>query len=142
MIAAAALGGMGPEAKTAVPVLAELLKDKDSYVRLAAASALWQIGPKAETDILVLAELLKDKESYIRLAAALALWSIGPKAETNAELLMGKDDVCESAVMALGDIGPEAKAAVPALTVLLGDRSEYIRNAAAEALENINQEKK
>ena len=34
--------------KTAVPLLLRLLKDEDSYVRLAAASALGEFGPAAK----------------------------------------------------------------------------------------------
>jgi HEAT repeat protein len=37
------LGEIGPKAKPAVPVLAELLKDKDGDVRKAAAEALEEI---------------------------------------------------------------------------------------------------
>ncbi len=44
---AVALGQMGWEARSAVPYLLELLKDRDAMVRHDAAQALEQIDPKA-----------------------------------------------------------------------------------------------
>jgi len=38
---------------------------------------------------------------------------------------------------ALGEIGPAAKAAVPALSEALKDKDENLRNAATEALKKI-----
>ena len=43
---------------------------------------------------------------------------------------------------ALGDIGPKAKAAVPALSEALKDQNEYVRRRAAQALSNIGPEAK
>ena len=37
----------------------------------------------------------------------------------------------------LGEIGPPAKAAIPALTRALKDEDEYVHKAAAEALKKI-----
>lgn len=99
--AAQALGQIGPEAKTAVPALAELLKDAESYVRSTAAGALGQIGPEAKGAVSGLIELLKDTESWVR----------------------------SNALDTLGKIGPEAKPAVPALVKLLKEsRGEHPRH--------------
>ncbi len=52
-----------------------------------------------------------------------------------------KDDdqgVRESAAIALGNIGPDAKAAVPILTEVLKDEDKYVREGAAWALEKIS----
>ena len=137
---------IGPDAKTAIPVLAELLKDKD--VRVAAAYALGGIGPDAKIAIPVLTELLKDKN--VRVAAASALGGIGPDAKTAipalTELLKNKDFnvrvTRETAARALGEIGPDAKTAIPALTELLKDEDSYVRFAAASALGEISPESK
>ena len=37
------LGRIGPDAKSAIPALAELLNDKDQKVRKVAAVSLWKI---------------------------------------------------------------------------------------------------
>ena len=73
--AAVALGGIGPEAKTAVPALTDLLNDKERAVRHAAASALGNVGPEAKTAIPALTELLKE-QGVIRETAAEALTKI------------------------------------------------------------------
>jgi hypothetical protein len=46
--AASALGGIGPEAKEAVPALITTLKDQNVDVRRYAASVLGEIGPPAK----------------------------------------------------------------------------------------------
>ena len=50
--------------------------------------------------------------------------------------LLGNEEG-ETAAIALGQIGEEAKAAVPALTTLLGDKAAENRAAAAFALGEI-----
>ena len=72
--AATVLRQIGPAAKTAIPTLTELLKDKEAKVRAAAAGALGKIGPDAMPAIPVLAELLKDQNRLVRSDIALALW--------------------------------------------------------------------
>jgi len=47
------------------------------------------------------------------------------------------EDVREAAAFALGEIGPDAKAAVPVLSKALRDGDEGVREAAADALEKI-----
>ena len=47
-----------------------------------------------------------------------------------------------NSIKTLGNIGPEAKSAVPALVALLGHKDEDVRKAAAEALEKIKKESK
>ena len=58
------------------------------------------------------------------------------------EALKDKDsDVRGRAVWVLGKIGPEAKAAVPALIEALKDEEEHIRRNAAEARKRIQKRK-
>ena len=115
-----ALERIGPAAKTAVPTLIILLKDKSGtadtqdQVREAAAWGLGGIGPEAKTAVPVLTELLKDKAPGVRGAAATAL----------------------------GKIGFTARTAIPALTELLKDKDEDTRQAASQALDEINNEGK
>ncbi|MEN6449155.1 MAG: HEAT repeat domain-containing protein [Thermoguttaceae bacterium] len=145
--AADALGKIGPEARTAVPILTELLRDKNRRIRLSAASALADIDPKAEVTMPVLVELLADGDQGVRSCAAEATGKFGPMARTATPALIGlltdRDaDVRCSAAGALGKIGPEAKTATPALNRLLHDEDEHVRDAAAESLRAIKEGKK
>jgi HEAT repeat protein len=47
--AVAALGNMGPEARTAVPALTELLSGQDESLRAVAAKSLWRIKKGKES---------------------------------------------------------------------------------------------
>jgi len=49
----------------------------------------------------------------------------------------GSNEVRIQAAKALGEIGPEAKPAIPALIQLLDNQYSYVRSSAAEALEAI-----
>ena len=64
--------------QTAVPALAEALKDKEPGVRQIAAKVRGRIGPKAEAAVPALTEALKDKDRDVREAAAGAIKQIGP----------------------------------------------------------------
>jgi HEAT repeat protein len=108
--AALALGKIGPEAKTAVPVLTELLKDE--WVRKTAALALGEIGLEARTAVPALTELLK--KEWVRQTAASALGNIGPEAKTAipalTELLQDPDkDLHKTVAEALQEIKEEKK---------------------------------
>jgi HEAT repeat protein len=101
------------DASTAVPILWELTKDKDSGVRLAAATALVRPSPESGPALVpVLTELLKDKDPDVRWIA----------------------------IQNLRDIGPEAKAALPALLPMIHDSSWAVKSNIAEALEKISPE--
>ena len=89
--AARDLGNIGPQAHAAKPALTESLKDESESVREFATVALRRIGAQA-TDIPILIVALKDKTIGVQRAAA----------------------------HALGELGHEAKAALPALKELKG----------------------
>jgi HEAT repeat protein len=97
----------------AVPLLKELLDDKDPGVRGAAASALLHISPQfGPTVVPVLTALLTDKDPNVRW---MAVWD-------------------------LGKVGPEAKAALPTLTGMIHDPGHGVKSNIAEALEKISPE--
>jgi len=122
---------IGPEAKTAVPALTELLKDTDS--RRTAAEALGRIGPEAKAAVPALTELLKDTDAAVQLHAALALLVIGPENSAAvvpllAESLEGLDvehisvddmDRVLRTAFALAEMGRKGKPATALLTELL-----------------------
>jgi HEAT repeat protein len=49
-----------------------------------------------------------------------------------------EDNVRESTVITLGNIGPAAKSAIGKLTIVLSDKDPMIRYAAKKAIEQIN----
>jgi HEAT repeat protein len=91
------------------PVLMQLLKDKDAFVRYRTFAALEEIGPKAPQLVPVIVVALKDMNSYVR----------------------------ETAADYLALLGPAAREAIPALTEATKDPVVNVREAAAQALKDI-----
>jgi hypothetical protein len=68
--AARALGGRGAEARAAIPVLLEALRDREAMVRYDAAKALEKMGDAAKD---ALAQALQDEDEVVRRIASEAL---------------------------------------------------------------------
>jgi HEAT repeat protein len=76
--AATALGAIGPDPKTTVPLLTDALKDSSNNVKYAAVNALGQFGPDARSALASLRELAankKDKKMSTAAKAAVKLIS-------------------------------------------------------------------
>jgi serine/threonine protein kinase len=71
--AARVLGGIGADAKAAIPVLLEALRDREAMVRFDAAKALEKIGDAAKE---ALSQALQDDDEVVRRIAAEALGRI------------------------------------------------------------------
>ena len=67
--AARALGSFGPEAKSATPLLADMLKTEDYFWRHVVVQTLEKIGPGASEAVPALLSVLNDRVGYIRVAA-------------------------------------------------------------------------
>lgn len=139
--AAETLGTLRCRADVTVPALARSLKDPAWLVRCDTARALSRFGSEAEKAILPLSGALKDKDGLVRVAAALALWKIEGKTNRVVPVLiqtLKAEDAASyapaAAAEALGEIGPPARAAVPALSAALKHNSRGLRIAAAGAL--------
>jgi HEAT repeat protein len=74
--AAYAIGGMGPDAKAAVPALIVALKDPEAAVRFPVCIALREIGPSAKDAIPALTETLDDRNDDVAAMARKALIKI------------------------------------------------------------------
>ncbi|MBP3954893.1 HEAT repeat domain-containing protein [Gemmata sp. G18] len=138
VIAAEALGDLGPKAEIAVPALVEVICDTPTPVPIlfpseakwsreesaadfllkASWDALARIGPKA---VPTLIDLLAHHDVEIRGRATAALKTIGPDASDAVPALikrLGEGEnqwVCLNALEALAAIGPKAEVAVPTL---------------------------
>jgi HEAT repeat protein len=138
--AAASLSQIGPDAATAIPALAKALSDSSPHVRDLAAIALEAMGPKAAPAVPELIKALSDPVNYVRSPAADALGAIGAGAHDAVlplaeRLLLKHEDgfVLASAAYALGNIGPAAKEALPALRQFLDKRRQVRLGAEGEA---------
>ena len=102
--------------KAVVVALADALKDPDGAVRRAAASSLGAIGPEAVDAIPALAATTLDSDPSVRNAPIEALGRIGSSTAVPVLVQALKDPQTASlAVRALGNMGPSARGAIPAL---------------------------
>jgi HEAT repeat protein len=137
-----ALGEVGPAAKKAVPLLIRCLRDPEPFTHLFAAEALGKIGPDAGAAIPALAANLRAPDTDVRLKAAFALIQVGGDRRAALACLLAEVRSSPNrtlrclAVDLVGEIGPEAKEAVPALLDLLYDDDFW--PSAARALRKID----
>ncbi len=106
---------LGPDA---IPVLIEFLQTGTTDDRFYAANALGKIKPAVKQATPILRKLLHSKESSVRLSAAHALWRIEKDKSIVPVLISLVEEGWEIAVRLLGEIGPDAKAAIPVLKTL------------------------
>ena len=136
----AAIESIGPDAKAVAPLLVKTMKEKNWDYRAAVIRALGAIGPDAGKESL--APLIDGlQETRLHDDAIQALSKMGKSAvRPLTNLLNARIDpnIRLGAVIALGEIGPDAKSALTILTLLSRtDRVQEIRDAAKEAIKKI-----
>jgi HEAT repeat protein len=138
-LAATVLRAIGPDAELAVPALTGRLCDPAVSVRSAAVLALRDIGTRDASAIFGLAVRLHDPDRQVRFTAAETLVRLKADAVPAMLVQLPTADVRARELIAktLQLIGGDAKRAIPALTMLLGDASPAVRNAAALALREV-----
>jgi len=145
-----AVGAMGPAKKRAMTELIAALNDSETYVRANAAQVLGEIGDEAKSALPGLTRLLNATNSYTRVQSAIAIWRIVGDTNMVSVLkaeLNGTPEVptCSWILSALGEMGPVAKPAIPAiLRTIQGQRGVSnvhgidISSVGLKALEKID----
>ena len=143
LIAAEALGRIGPEAKAAVPDLIAALDGPDSRVRCEAVRALGAIGPDSAPAIPNLVrQLVRGQPELAAEWSKDALVGIGVAAVPPLlEVLRNDDpDVRVVAIETLGKFGAKAVPAHSNLIAALNDPVPKVRMSAAQCLAEIEPE--
>ncbi|MBS0261991.1 MAG: HEAT repeat domain-containing protein [Planctomycetes bacterium] len=117
-----ALGEIGPAAASAVGDMVLNFSDNDENVRREAVLAIGKMGDAAQPAIPGLIAALSDKSELVRTQAIWALGRTGPKAVPSLIALLGDENLQETAVVVLGQLGPAARSAVPELVHLLSQK--------------------
>jgi HEAT repeat protein len=136
----------GPQPATEVGALVNALQSDLDLVRFHAAFALGDYGPAGRPGVPALIHASQwDEDAAVRIEAAMALWKIDPdKAPLVVHVLIrALDDanelICWIAAECLGQMGPAAREAVPALRQALrrNFRISLIKTGVIHALERI-----
>jgi HEAT repeat protein len=154
-----ALGKIGKKAEKALPEILRVLDSSPSeFQRRSAATAVGRIAIANPLVVETLRKALKDADEDVRIAAVCSLWQLSKVTEQDILVLVSflnettVDRVLEraDAMRVLADIGPKAKAAVPALLRVLKDDQvllrvgivdkDWLRTVAADALKKIDPE--
>jgi hypothetical protein len=130
-------------AEPAVPGLIKLLNDTDPDIRSGAAWSLGQIGPAAGDAVPALLRSLDDPEAQSNAFAALR--SIGAKPDAVVPVLMGYLSSTNMgqqgwALSRLSEFRADARIAIPKVLEFLDVPQTYLRQAATNALKNIDPE--
>jgi HEAT repeat protein len=152
---AIALAKVAPPEES-VPLLIQLLKRKGAESRVAGAAALAELGPAASSAIPILIANLREAVAAKNNSAgsvgsqtAVALGQIAPRSvdahAQSKDVIAALTEALGSSVpwirlpsiKALGNFGPEASVAIPALRELLNDRAD-LKEAARSALAKID----
>jgi hypothetical protein len=122
----------------------EQFEDADPVLRVEAMEALGYLALKDNKLIAVLVTGLKDTDSDVGTKASLGLGRLPEATPALLELLKKETsaDVLRLAVVAVGNIGPPAKVAVPALSKMLKMKECNVNEGAAIALGAIGPEAK
>jgi len=142
--AARGLGMIGPPARHAIPQLIEMYRANKSTVDSEQAiCALGHMGPLDEGTIEVLVSVLKDPDSCLARASAVrSLREGAPPNQVVQVIVMSLNDrvatVRRTVLECLGELGVEAKVALPQVERSLADEDEFVRQAAANVLSLID----
>ena len=132
------VGQIGPPAKEAAPFIAEVLHDKDWRLHASAAVGLGKLAlmpSRRWRHSLRLSQTWRATYGSARSRP----WAVSarrprPRRPVSSSVCMTTSPQFVRPLPSAGQIGPQAKAAVPDLEKLRHDPQEYVRRAAGEAL--------
>ncbi|MEX2119981.1 MAG: HEAT repeat domain-containing protein [Pirellulales bacterium] len=142
-IACRGLGRIGHPNEEVSATLAEALGDKEVRVRMHALGSLQRLGAQTEEVVAAVAIALQDNTSSVRLEAARTLGGIRPARRQHASdvaKLLKADRVWERIAVAciLGEMGPEAGAALGPLLDSIRSHDIYVVREATVAIRRID----
>jgi HEAT repeat protein len=123
--------------RAATKRLIERLKDKDEMVRAAAAHALTALPPAPEITGPIWEKALQDADETTVRNALSALATLGPPAVPKLIDALKYEKLRINVVYVLGQIGPAAAPATPALAKLIADKDERVAQEAVISLAKI-----
>jgi HEAT repeat protein len=133
--AAHAMGHLGPGARPAIEALAPLVVDADKNVQRMAIRAWARIRPGPEVSVPLFSKLMADVDPATRAGALNALAEVGKPAVPALVQSLKDEKATYWVCLILGEIGPDAAEAVPALVeVLKADQRPEVRREAVLAL--------
>ncbi len=144
MYAAMTLRRLKPDSEEAMNTLIECVKGTDVNARQQAVQFLGTLGKSARDAAPALRRTLRDPSIPLRVAAAGALWKITGETETSVPVLVKAlkpspiNYARYQAADWLGQMGPAAKAALPALRKLRDDPDAALRGNVVQAIQRIN----
>jgi len=129
------LKGMGPPAHSVLPAILPLLTNKDPMIQMLAATAAARIRDDARIALPVLLDGLEDRlpgnaKAHMRIEFRQEGFNLATHRTS------------EVAAILLGDLGPAAQPALPALEQHLGHSNVWVRLAAAQAVWRISGDSK
>jgi hypothetical protein len=141
LAAVEALELIGTQAEPAIPALAELLGDRNKFVRWAAARTLGRMALREREVMPGLVRLLCDPDLDVRVASIDAMRRYGPKAAAavpalTAALGRGDTEARIATLRALVAIGTAAEPSMPAVARALKNPDPRLRAEAARTLGN------
>jgi len=132
----ALLNIVGPEDKNLVPFFIDALNSENRRLKLVASEVLIKIGEKKIT-IPTLTKLIPENSDAISVLGELGPLA-GPAVPAIINSIVKNRKYHETyAIKALGNIGYNAKRAVPMLEDLLNDENKNVRDTARESLSKI-----
>ncbi len=136
-LAIEAIAVVGPDAKSAIPMLLRLINSPSESTRRKSVTALGRMGAAAQLAVPSLMESLAfDESPAVRDAAETAFARIGTSAVPALTHLLGDQDseLRQRAARSLGQMGVPAKPAVGPLKKLFNDPKPEVRLSAAKSV--------
>lgn len=132
-----ALGRIGKPAESAVDKLIKNAFDEELLVRRASLRAIRRIDPPQEKTMPLVLEILEKGDMAVIMPALHTLAEEGKEAVPRLRKALKYEKAQNWACIVLAEIGPDAAAAVPELTELVGHKDPDVRMQAVLALGEI-----